>query len=767
MPATNKTYVVKLSGPLGDKAVLKRARVEDRLSTLTRTTVEFMTDDPNTDLAKILGKDHTLEVTLSNGSVRKMHGLCTEAEFLRTHGKVAFYRAVLHPFLWLLTRSSDNRIFQDKDVLEIIKAVLAEHGFGGRIQTSTSHSFAKREYCVQYRETDFAFICRLMEEEGIYYFFDHKGGEEKLVLADGSAAHKTLTDGAKIPYDPADDLALDEDHFTSFLGGEAIVSGKVSLDDYNFETPKADLGSSKSIKKGKHSYNQKELYGYPGRHRKANLGEYYARVKIEGAAAQSSSWRASGSVRAVEVGGVFTLEKHERTSWNQEYMILSAVHEISEELDGEEHETLPDVTQSSGVFDYHAEIDVMKKSEQYRPPQTTPWPDVSGVHVGVVVGKKGEEIWTDKYGRVRVQFHWDKDGKSDDKSSCWVRVSSPWAGKNWGMISVPRIGTEVIVQFEEGDPDRPIITGTLFNADTMPPYALPANATMQGIKTNKSKGGGGFNELVFEDKKEKEFVRFQSERDYVQIIKNNADIKIGMEHKDKGDLVETIHRHKTQTLKTGDHTYKIEKGSQKVDIKKDQTIGIDGNQKETIKGTSTRDVTKDVKETYKAKLTQTITGNTTQTVKQGNYKQEVKMGNHQTKIGMGSVKQEVKMGSVSRKVSMGSIKDTISLGNFTMKASAGKVTIQAMQAIELKVGANKIKIDMTGVTIQGTMLKFKGTAMANLEAPMVTVKGKGMTKVEAPMTMIEGKAMTQLKAPMTMADASALLMLKGSIAMVN
>ncbi|WP_425093571.1 type VI secretion system Vgr family protein [Tropicimonas sp. S265A] len=700
----NETTVVTLTGPLNAEILLKRARIDDRLSTLTQTVVEFTSLDPDIDLKEMIGQSHTLEIRLDDGSTRKHFGSCTEAQFLYVENGTAHYSATLHPFLWFLTRTRESRIFQDMTVMEIVKEVLADRGFSSRITDSTTQTFDKREYCVQYRESDFQFISRLLEEEGVYYFLDHSGNGEKLVFADNVSAHSQVPGQSSIMFrEPNDTAPFVADYLSVFGGTKTMVSAKVTLDDYDFAFPSRAQKSEATNNSDELRKPDYEIFDYPGGFRTKELGTRFAKLRLEEADQQAETWQAFGYVRNMHAGGLFELTDHPRSAVNQEYLIVSS-GVIIEEDPGEAGAL------GGQLFNVQSDIEVIPSETPFRPPRVTSLPDISGVHVAKVVGKSGEEIYTDEYGRVKLKFFWDRYGKEDETATCWVRVATPFAGKNWGMIHIPRVGQEVVVQFEEGNPDRPIVTGMLYNGTNTPPYALPDNKTMQGLKTNKSKGGGGFNELVFEDKAENEYVRLQSERDYHEIIKNDATISIGEGHKDKGDLTETVHRHKVQTLKTGDHTFKIEKGSQTVEIKKDRT--------ETVQGKHTETITGNVKTTIKQ-------GNETKTLNKGNQTTTLKMGNHTEKL---------------------------SLGNFSLKADAGKVTIQAMQSIELKVGANSIKIDMMGVTVKGMMLKFEGSAMANLKAPMVTVQGDGMATVKGAMTTVDGSAMTMVKGGITMVN---------------
>jgi type VI secretion system secreted protein VgrG len=675
----DRSKVVTLTGPLPSEAtLLKRARIDDRLNTLSEAHIEFVSEDGLLDLGEMVGQQHCLTIPLEDGTSRSHYGICTEAQFLFVEKGAAHYSCVLHPELWILTRSRNCRIFQQKTAMEIVTDMLSDHGLDS-YQDKTSTKLRKREFTVQYQESDFDFISRLLEEEGVCYYFNHDDDREKLIFIDGDAPYPNVPAATTIPFrEPDDQTSLDVEHFYSVRGRNAITSGKVTLRDYNFKTPGNTLEVKNLIPKGGHKYKNQELFHYPGKYLTAAEGKHYARARIEAAAQHAEIWRLEGNVRNVSVGRKFTLDEHSRDEWNKEFHVVGASLLIEEERGYD--------SSSEPQFAVKTEVEVVDAQEPYRPAAVTPRPNIPGVHLALVVGKSGEEIWTDPYGRVKLKFHWDRVGAKDENATCWVRVATPFAGRKWGMIHIPRVGQEVVVQFEEGDPDRPVVTGMMWNADNMPPYDLPQNATMQGIKTNKSKDGGGFNELVFEDKAGAEFVRLQSERDYKEIIKNNAEITIGTEHKNKGNLTQTIWNDFTETIKEGNHTSTIEKGDETITIKAgSQTLNIKKDQTETIEG----------------KRTQTITGD------------------------------------VAREVKTGSVTDTISLGNFTLKASAGKVTVEAMQAIELKVGQNTVKIDMTGVTIKGLMVK------------------------------VEGQAMTQVKAPMVQADASAMLILKGAMTMVN
>jgi len=679
---------------------LRAALAREALSELTEATIEVTTPDFTRKAEDFLGQPMHLELTTAKGKTRAIRGVCTSVENIGAHGKLKHFRFETRPRFWMLKLTRNSRIFHDKSVLEVISEVLGEHGLSD-YDDATKESYPTRTYCVQYRESDFDFLSRLMEEEGIYYYFDHSGTKDKLVLVDSTATLKPMAETPTIEFVEQQFMHAERaPHIYEWVQHDRVNTGKVSLVDYDFTKPTADLGVTTLIKKGGHSHAEYEAYDTPGHYADAGRGETLSRIRAEGAVHEVNRAYAMGTSVNFVPGTTMKLAKHETVQDSTEYAVLSATHYIQLEKPPRELE-IENWFLDSGLdfpdgpaLDYRCAIEVAPKSEPFRPPRHTPWPEISGLQTAIVTGPSGEEIHTDEHGRIKVQFHWDRDGKKDEKTSCWVRVVVPWSGKGWGIAAIPRIGQEVVIQFEEGDPDRPICTGMLYHGSNKPPYGLPANKTQTGIKTNSSKGGGGFNELMFEDKKDGELVRFQSEKDYKQIVKNNADITIGLEKKDKGDLTQTIHGSKTETLKTGDHTFTVEDGNETVKIKKDR--------KKTIEG----------------KSTEVITGNTSLTVKSGNFSETISKGN------------------ASRTVDIGNDSLETSLGNVSVDAPVGKITLTAGMEILLKVGMSSIKIDNMGVTISGTMIKVDGKAMVETKAPIVQVKGQGMTIVKGGLILL-------------------------------
>ncbi|MEM9782877.1 MAG: type VI secretion system tip protein TssI/VgrG [Pseudomonadota bacterium] len=526
--------------PTSAKVQLVRARVIDGISTVGSIEMEFVSGDLDIKLEDVVGQDFGIELELQDMSMRKFWGTCSHAEFVGVYRGYGLYRAVLRDWFWLMMQSKDCRIFQNMKTTEILKAVFQEIGFSD-VTIDVSGEDPEREYCVQYNETDFAFVCRLMEEDGFYYWYEHGDSGAKLKIADSPGAHSPVSGTSDIKFELLHaDRTEFADALTSISGTERIVTGKVAKQDYNFETSTADIEGVNSIKKGKHAQTGLEDYTYAGHQADEAGGNRLARVSMEGKAVQHHQLRAMGNARQVEVGRTFKLIEHPRSAMNEEYLVTSAVYDFQVALDefdfgellpafGDKLRTSLDGTEER----FNMECRLIPSQEQYRAPQTTPWPHITGVQTAVVTGPSGEEIYCDEYGRVKVQFHWDRDGKKDENTTCWLRVAVPWTAKQYGMIAVPRIGFEVVVQFEDGNPDRPLITGMVYNDQNMPPYPLPAQKNKSGVKTRSTKQGEKveFNEIFFDDTRGAELFNTQAQRDYAELVKHNQTSEVGNDYK--------------------------------------------------------------------------------------------------------------------------------------------------------------------------------------------------------------------------------------------
>src|SRR5262249_34559763 len=440
-------------------------------------------------------------------------------------GRYARYFATVHPWLWFLTRTADCRIFQEMTVPDIVKKVFADHPTADAAWELTG-SYRKWDYCVQYRETDFNFVTRLLEEEGIYFYTRHTDGHHTVVLTDSVSKHDPVPGYEKISFIAPEDLVKPElEHISTWDFSRTIQPGVYVHNDYDLERPSVELKTRKVLSRT-YSPSDYEIYDYPGHYLQKGDGEQYADVRINEFGTQYESARGSSNSKGIHVGSLFTLEDYPREDQNAEYLILSASYDL--EFSG--YEAMPD---SAGTT-YRCSFVVMPSKQQFRPRRATPKPFVQGPQTAVVVGPGGEEIYTDKYGRVKVQFHWDRYGKKDEKSSCWIRVSHPWAGKGWGSVATPRIGQEEIVDFLEGEPDQPIITGRVYNEETQAPFGFPAGAVLSGIKSNTHKGQG-FNEISMDDTAKKEMIKIHAQHDMETTVEHDDTNTIHNNRKTKVD----------------------------------------------------------------------------------------------------------------------------------------------------------------------------------------------------------------------------------------
>jgi type VI secretion system secreted protein VgrG len=581
---------VSVKSALADDVLLFRSmECSEALGRMYTYRLDLLSTKGDIKIADVLGTSMTVVLDLPEGGERYFNGIVTRFAYRGWRDGKASYEAMLHPALWLLTRSSNCRIFQEQSAIDIVKAVCGDAAYGGLIALdagSLSATPAARTYCVQYRESDFNFVCRLLEEEGIYFYFTHQDGAHTMVLADSYGAHAAAAGYATVQFrDEETHRNPLEEAVTHFAPGGEIQSSVVALNDFDFEKASSSTTGGLLAKAtiaaafGQPSYEQ---YDYPGRYTTSSAGGAFARARMEALHGQCEQVEAFGNARGLSTGALFTLSEHPRDDQNREFLITAADTEIAGVGYGTEGK--------NSSTEFRCAFRAVGKEHSYRAPPIARKPVVQGPQTAMVVGKAGEEIWTDKYGRVKVQFHWERDGKADETSSCWVRVQQGWAGKSWGTMFIPRIGMEVVVSFLEGDPDQPLITGCVYNGDNMPPYALPGEQTKSTIKSNTSKGGGGFNEIRFEDKKDSEEIFIQAEKDFNRVVKNNDTLKVGFEKADAGDQTIQIkndrsldvgHDHKEHV--TNDHTLTVD-NNQSITVTKDRTLDVSGNQTTTIAG---------------------------------------------------------------------------------------------------------------------------------------------------------------------------------------
>ena len=655
-----------------EKLRLKQAVVTENMSQLTETTIEFLAQKVEVKLRDFVGKIMTVHVDPDvgegagePGNGRMFTGTCISVEAMGMRDGFDHFVAQVRPWFWMLTLERNTRVFQEKTTVQIIEEVLGEHGFSD-YQFKTTETYETRNYCVQYRETDFAFVSRLMEEEGLYYFFDHSDAfekNEKLIITDGMQGHENLKDGKDVSFKPRDEGdSKTGQTISEWAAAQAVTRGKVSLADYDFEKPSVRQMETTSILKGSHNYRDFEYYDLPGHYRgDKNLGDTRTRIRAEAAAIQHLLYRGSGDIRQFGTGYIFKLTEHPEKLNNIEYLITEATHYIrdsEEQADNDKWFAIqpqgPEIPEEI-ENDYSFIFGAVAKDNQYRAPFVTPWPEIPGIQIGEVVGPSGKEIHTDEYGRVRVRFRWDRINPDDETASCWIRVVTQWSGNNWGLLSIPRIGQEVVIQFEDGDPDRPIVTGMMYNKDKMPPYVDPQQPTRTGIMTRSSPNGRetDYNAMVMEDEAGSEYVHFQSQKNYQMVVKDSAQITVGDDgvnvdpdahNADAGSLLQTVKQNVTEIVQEGDKSETVENG--KLDL--------------TVKGDMT---------------------------------------------------------------------EIVQSGNMSLDVQSGKIEISAAKSITLKVGGTSIEITQTGIKLKGTTsvdlqalnTTVKGSAKLTLRGGMTTI----------------------------------------------
>ena len=680
----------QVTGGAIDQFQVIRYRGAEGLCQLYEFEIEVACSEQGLTLDSFVGKAAVLSINTTTGE-RWFHGIIGRMEMTGETTDLTYFRVELVPTLWLLTHRYHSRIFQNKTVREIISQVLTDGGVASdHVRYALSRTYTAREYCVQYRETDYNFISRLMEHDGIFWFFEHAQDKHTLVIADSTAAYANITGDEKLAYRPPTGLKVEDEHIFRFRIAQSVRPGAVVLNDFNFDKPqlklqaKVDAGRDTGL----------EFADYPGEFAELNPGTELATLRKEEFQASRVQGAGQSNCKRPTPGRTFTLQDHPSAGLDGSYLVTAMTHEGKQAvarttsgpngrttvLDARLHQSLlaartnenptiaqlaeallqiaarlragdptarraltawvyhagqvskdlPSTAGASGanpldwlaipnliediaqysVIDYDAPIyecrfGCIPASVSFRPPRVTPWPVARGTQTARVVGPDGEEIHTDKYGRVKVQFDWDRQGNEGGQaklfgadSSCWIRVSQGMAGGAYGLLFLPRVGQEVVVDFLEGNPDKPLIVGRVYNADHMPPYKLPDEKTKSVIKTHSSKGGGGNNEIRFEDLKDQEQLFIQAQRQM------DTNVKGSHMHSTGGSYHLLVGGEK-DGQKFGEYRQKVFKLKQthvgeerRAWVEKDDSLKVDGNRSEGIGGTLSVSVGGDVVEKF-------------------------------------------------------------------------------------------------------------------------------------------------------------------------
>ncbi|MBY4767619.1 type VI secretion system Vgr family protein [Burkholderia ambifaria] len=547
--------------------------------------VRLASQDSNIELKKLIGQPVTITLqltdALASSEERYFHGYVANFTHLDHDGSFTVYSAVIVPWLWMLSRSRDIRIFQEENTEAILSKVFREYGKIASFEFRLSKATKNRSYCTQYRETDLEFVERLMQEDGLFFFFEHAKDNHELIITDNSIAAKPIS--ARSPVlqytkgEALDNLAV----ITSFQASRQLESTHVGLKTFDYKVPHARRYVSGGTEVDQGDVPSYEVYDYLGEHGfpDSDRGEALTRFRTQALAAHSKIFIGTSTSRRLSPCLYFELDDHydhgSTKPEDRQFLLTTVTHSGTNNYQAGE-----------GAATYQCSFTCIRKKIPYRPAFTIERPSIIGPQTAVVVGPEGEEIYTDSLGRVKVQFHWDRRGKRDQGSSCWVRVGQPWAASGFGMIQIPRIGNEVVVIFLDGNPDRPLIISSVYNSANMPPWGLPANATQSGILTRSTKTGNvnTANAIRFEDKKGAEEVWLHAEKDQRIEVEHDESHWVGNDRTKNIDHDETVHVKHDRT-ETVDNNETITIGVDRTEhVGNNETLTVGGNRVETIEG---------------------------------------------------------------------------------------------------------------------------------------------------------------------------------------
>ncbi|WP_051275408.1 type VI secretion system Vgr family protein [Aestuariibacter salexigens] len=682
----------ELADPSVDFSVA-RMRGHEGISELYEFQVELLSEDDDIAFEDVVGQGCVLTIlnhqhaesdtvfTEEDTQERFLHGVVSHFEIAEEGARYTTYHAVIVPKIWVMQHRTNCRIFQEKNVKDIVEQLLDELGLeGDEYRWDCQGSYPAYNYCVQYRESEFNFISRLLEHEGIFYYFEHEEDKHVLVFHDDSTTLPSI-ENDDVPVITTQGGMVSNHYIYAFRMAHSLTPGKVTLRDYNFTKPTMKLESEQ---KGEF-YKEREVYEYPGWFADKARGDKLAKIRLQSAEAYQTAAKGKSNVSRMTPGYSFYLNDERRDTFNDDYLITRVEHVAVQAQVYQE-----DSSQEGSR--YNNRFVCIPLTVAYRPTRESRIPVVEGTQTAIVTGPSGEELYTDEHGRVKVQFHWDREGKSDQDSSCWIRVSQMWAGGGYGGFSLPRIGQEVIVDFIEGNPDNPIVIGRVHHGDNRTPYKLPDKKTVSTLKTNSSKGGGGFNELRFEDKKGEEQIFIHAQMNKDERVRNSSFEWVGNQ------------RHQI--------------------VKKEKFTQVEKDEHHIVKGNQFHQVDGDISRTFDANIMQETSGDESYKIS-GDRKSETG-GSEHLKAGK----------DINLKAGM-----NFGLNSGTkVDVKSTNINLQAGAAINIKAGGSFISINAGGVFISGPIVMINsggaaGPAMPSPPAPPVKPE-----KVEEPIVADNAKA---------------------------
>ena len=689
---TQDDQPLAIETPLGkDALLLDSFEGEESLGGLFIFQLTCLSVDDTFDDTKIVGKQVSFRVDKGDGTPRWFTGYVSRFSWAGRDDVLTRWSLEVVPALWFASLTSDCKIFQEQAAPDILSAVLGDCNELS-LSTKFSETHSPWEYCVQYRETDLAFANRIMEFEGMTYHFEHAEKSLTMVVSDSNSA---FTDCGDATVDAVQEFSSPDDpgQLVAWKHEHTFCPGKYAQTDYNYEEPTTDLLVTIKGKSPYSAASEAELFAYPGDYLKKTDGQTLAKYRIEAAEAGAEIASGVSTCRTFSPGYTFKIGEHPNSAEKgKKYLLTKVNHRASN------HGAYESTEEETAAFEYQNNFECVPSETVWRMPQRTPWP-TGTVQTALVVGPSGEEIYTDEYGRIKVQFYWDRYGEKNEQSSCWIRVAQSLAGPQFGTQFLPRVGMEVVVSHLDNDPNRPLVTGVVYNGTNKPPFALPDKAAQSGIQTRSTKDGSEdlANQLVFDDTKDSELVTFHAEKDFTRTVENDDTLEVGFDKKDKGDRTVKIYNNLTEE------------------------VGADGCDE------GTRSLT-----VYKDNQTTVSTGDDSYTVEKGDATFEVSKGKHAVTVG-GSQAVEVGDGHTLT-VKSGDHAVKVNSGSGSMKANSW--TIEGMQSISLKVGSNSIEISSTGVTIKGMTVSVKGQTSTSVEGLQTQIKGTAQLQAQGAITMI-------------------------------
>ncbi len=704
---------------------VRRFVVHEQLGQPYRVVLDLVSEEADPDLKSLLGAACTLEI--ARGSLlRKIHGIAFRVENLGTSGEHTLVQLSLAPALFGLGHIVDTRIFQSLSAPDIIHQVLEKPlaAYHREQKARLSGAYPVREYCLQYQESDLAFVQRLMAEEGLSYFFEHDGEAEVMVLVDGNNAYPTCPtlNGGAIPVASQTAASGQLECVSRFSSVREIGPTRLVVHEFDWTRPSVDLTKQEELKQDdRPDFEVYEhapadaLTDYSADSHRYGKEHVQARAKVglERLQVRQSTHHGESNITGLGAGSVFETTESLLAELNQEYLVLR-IHSV-----GQSPEDIAAESDGPAEESFRNDFECIPVSTVYRPPREGVGPRIPSMVTATVVGPSGEEIFTDIHGRVRVQFHWDRLGARDDKSSCWVRVVQSWAGPGWGALFIPRIGMEVVVQFVNGNPDRPVITGCLYNGDNAPPYALPDEKTKSTIRTASSPGSNGYNEIRFEDAKDSEELFFHAQKDMNEVVEHDHTVTIHNDERRVVDQNQTEEIGADQTLTvTGNREKVVEgnedrevQGNRTTEVKKNESLMVGGSRDGSVAGCDALQVDKDQSLAVKGSRSTTITKDEDRSIE----------GKRTTTIKGDEIL------SVKEKISITGDKQVqVQQGKTTMVFKGDKLDVTAGGAITIVHDSGTIKIDGSGnVKIEGgsKVEILAGSASVKLSGGNVVVKG--------------------------------------------